>query len=163
MLTKDLLRYRIENGKISPAFLDPGSPRYTQAARELITIFSEHLGKTLGELEEAVEKYVASRTDYRILRGLAKVLMSFAEFETRRSDASTIRGEVFEHAARSWPVVRRSLTPLDTDRHSILEHVAGRAGISADRLDEDLYADLPERRQLTRFAAQREPEALIAR
>jgi len=163
MLTKELLRYRIDAGQISPAFLEPGSPRYAQAARELITIFGEHLGKTLGELEEAIEKYAASRTDYRILRGLAKVLMSFTEFETRRSDAATIRGEVFERAARSWPVVRRSLTPLDTDRHSILEEVAGRAGISAEQLGEELYADLPERRQLTRFAAQREPEALIAR
>src|SRR5262249_15493924 len=127
MLTKDLLRYRIDAGQISPAFLEPGSQRYTQAARELIMLFSEHLGKTLGELEEAIEKYVAGRTDYRILRGLAKVLMSFTELESRRSDASTIRGDVFEHAAINWPVVRRSLTPLDTDRHSILEEVAGRA------------------------------------
>src|SRR5262245_62859508 len=65
MLTKDLLRYRIDNAQISPAILDTGSPRYAQAARELITIFGEHLGKTLGELEETIEKYVASRTDYR--------------------------------------------------------------------------------------------------
>src|SRR5215510_16504483 len=115
MLTKDLLRYRIDDGRISPSFLDPGSPRYSQAARDLIAMFGEHIGKTLGELEEAIEKYAASRTDYRILRGLAKVLMSFTEVETRRSDAATIRGEVFERAARSWPVVRRSLTPLDTD------------------------------------------------
>src|SRR5262249_51106567 len=163
MLTKELLRYRIDDGQIRPAFLDPDSPRYTKAARVLIAIFGEHLGKTLGELEEAIEKYAASRTDYRILRGLAKVLMSFAEFETRRSDAATIRGEVFERAARSWPVVRRKISPLDTDRHSILEEVADRAAISAERLDEELYADLPERRKLTRFAAQLEPEALIAR
>jgi uncharacterized protein len=163
MLTKDLLRYRIDDGQISPAFLDPGSPRYTQAARDLIVIFGEHLGKTLGELEEAIEKYTASRTDYRILRGLAKVLMSFSEFETRRSNPATIRSDVFDQAAKSWPIVRRKISPLDTDRHSILEEVAGRAGITAERLDEELYADLPQRRRLARFAAQHEPEALIAR
>jgi len=43
MLTKDLLRYRIDAGQIHPAFLNPGSPRYAQAAQELIVIFGNHL------------------------------------------------------------------------------------------------------------------------
>src|SRR5215510_2270543 len=163
MLTKDLLRYRIDGGRINPAFLDPGSPRYSQAARDLIAMFGEHIGKTLGELEEAIEKYVASRTDYRILRGLAKVLMSFAEFEGRGSDAAAVREAVFERAAGSWPVVRLKGSSLGADRHSILEEVAGAAGLTAAQLEEKLYADLPERRRLARFAARREPEALIAR
>src|SRR5215831_3860333 len=163
MLTKDLLRYRIDGGRINPAFLDPGSPRYSQAARDLIEIFGEHIGKTLGELEEAIEKYVASRTDYRILRGLAKVLMSFAEFEARGSDAGALREAVFERAAGSWPVVRRKGSPLGADRHSMLEEVARAAGLTAAQLEEKLYADLPERRRLADFTARREPEALIAR
>jgi len=163
MLTKDLLRYRIDDGRISPSFLDPGSPRYSQAARDLIAIFGGHIGKTLGELEEAIEKYAASRTDYRILRGLAKVLMSFAEVEARGSDAAAVREAVFERAAGSWPVVRRKGSPLGADRHSILEEVAGAAGLTAAQLEEKLYADLPERRRLAGFAARREPEALIAR
>src|SRR5262245_60035761 len=145
MLTKDLLRYRINDGQISPAFLDPGSPRYAWAARELTTIFFEHIGKTHGSLEEAIEKFSASRTDHRILRGLAKVLMGFAEFETRTSDAATIRSAVFERAGRSWPVARREGSPLDTDRYSILEEIASRAGLTATQLEEELYADLPER------------------
>jgi len=157
MLTKDLLRYRIDDGRISPAFLDPGSPRYSQSARDLIAIFGEQIGKTLGELEEAIEKYAASRTDHRILRGLAKVLMSFAEFETRRPDSAAIRDAVFERAAGSWPVVRRKGSPLGADRHSILEEVAARAGRAAAQLEEGLYADLPERRSLASFAARREP------
>jgi predicted nuclease of restriction endonuclease-like RecB superfamily len=69
ILTKDLLRYRIDGGRINPAFSDPGSLRYAQAARDLIAIFADRIGKSLGELEEAIEKYAASRTDYRILRG----------------------------------------------------------------------------------------------
>src|SRR5262249_35643742 len=46
MLTKELLRYRIEAGQIRPALLDPGSPRYLQAARELGGIFGNHVGHT---------------------------------------------------------------------------------------------------------------------
>ncbi len=163
MLTKDLLRYRIEAGRISPAFLDPGSPRYALAARELTAIFDEHVGKTQGELESTIEKYTSSRTDYRLLRGLAKVLMGFAEFETRTSDAAAIRDAVFQRAAESWPVVRRKDSPLGADRHSILEDVASSAGLSAAQIEEELYADLPERRRMTRFEARHEPEALIAR
>jgi uncharacterized protein len=34
MLTKDLLRYRIEAGQIRPAFLNPNSPRYRQTVSE---------------------------------------------------------------------------------------------------------------------------------
>jgi uncharacterized protein len=163
MLTKDLLRYRIDDGRISPVFLDPGSPRYAQAARDLIAIFAERIGKSLGELEEAIEKYAASRTDYRILRGLAKVLMSFAEFETRGSNSAAIRDAVFERAAGSWPVVRRKNSPLGADRHSILEEVASGAGLAVAQLEKELYSDLPERRRLVSFTARREPEALIAR
>jgi len=163
MLTKDLLRYRIDDGHIRPAFLDPGSPRYRQAASGLFRIFGKHVGKTQGELEEAIEKYAESRTDYRILRGLAKVIMGFAEFEAPGSDAAALRSAVFERAARGWPVVRRKTSPLETDRHCVLEEVAGQIGLSAAQLEEDLYADLPDRRRLRRLAAPREPEALIAR
>ncbi len=163
MLTKGLLRYRIDAGQISPAFLDPGSPRYRQAARELTQMFGKHVGKTLGELEKAIEKYSAGRTDYRILRGLAKVIMSFAEFEAPTSDATTLRSSVFERAAIGWPVVRRKTSPLETDRQSVLDEVASEIDLSSTQLEEGLYADLPERRRFIHLAAPSEPEALIAR
>jgi hypothetical protein len=34
-LTKDLLRYRIDGGRINQAFFDPDSPRRSQTARDL--------------------------------------------------------------------------------------------------------------------------------
>jgi predicted nuclease of restriction endonuclease-like RecB superfamily len=163
MLTKDLLRYRIDAGQIQPAFLNPGSPRYVQAARELIVIFNNHLGATKAELEEALEKYASSRTDYRILRGLAKVLMSFAEFDEPKPDAAKLRSAVFERAANVWPVGRRKSSPLDMDRLSVLEEVAGETNRPVAQLEEALYADLPERRRLIHWSAPCEPEAVIAR
>lgn len=81
MLTKDLLRYRVDGGQISPACLNPNSPRYRHAVSELFRTFRQHVGKTCGELEEAIEKYSASRTDYRVIRGLAKTLTSYTKFE----------------------------------------------------------------------------------
>jgi predicted nuclease of restriction endonuclease-like RecB superfamily len=163
MLTKDLLRYRIDAGQIQPAFLNPDSPRYVQAARELVVIFGNHLNATKAELEEALEKYASSRTDYRILRGVAKVLMSFAEFDEPKPDAAKLRSTVFERAANAWPVVRRKSSPLDNDRRDILEDVTGETGLPAANLEAALYADLPERRRMICWSDPRDPEAVIAR
>lgn len=163
MLTKDLFRYRIDAGKIHPAFLNPDAPRYVQAARELIVIFGNHIGATHSELEAAIEKYASRRTDYRILRGLAKVLMSFAEFDEPPPDAAKLRSTVFERAANAWPLVRRKSSPLDTDRHSVLGEVAGEINLPVAQLDEALYADLPERRRMLHWSAPHEPEEVISR
>jgi predicted nuclease of restriction endonuclease-like RecB superfamily len=163
MLTKDLLRYRVEDGRIQPTFLDPESLRYAQATRDLIEIFDHHLEKSQRELAESIETYAARRTDYRIIRGLARVIMGFAEFEDPKTDARALRTAVFERAASVWPVVRGGASPPGVDRGRILEEVANQAGIPVAQLENDLYADLPERRRLQRLAAPREPEALIAR
>lgn len=163
MLPKELLRYRIESGQIRPAFLDNASPRYTRVASELIAAFDKQIGNTQGELEEAVERCVAGRTDYRIVRGLAHVITSFAEFESPMADSAKLRSAVFEQAAEDWPVVRRKTSPSETGRHSVLEAVAAEFGLSISQLEDDLYADLPERRRLIRVTAPREPAALIAR
>jgi len=163
MLPKELLRYWIESEQIRPAFLDTGSPRYTRVTSELIAAFDKQVGNTQGELEEAVEKYAAGRTDYRIIRGLAHVITSFAEFESSTVDSAKLRSAVFERAAEGWPVVRRKTSPSETERHSILEAVAANLDLPVSQLEDNLYADLPERRRLIRVTPPREPAALIAR
>ncbi|MGH9841384.1 MAG: DUF790 family protein [Blastocatellia bacterium] len=163
MLPKTLLRYRVDDGQIRPAFLDTASPRYLQAVRELTVLARNHVGKTQGELEEALEKYAADRTDYRVLRGLARVILGFAEFDRPSPKAAPIRRAVFERAGRGWPVVRRKSAPFETDRNAVIEEIAGETGLSATQLEEQLYADLPERRRLIRLDTPPEPEALIAR
>ena len=163
MLPKELLRYRIESGQIRPSFLNTGSPRYNRVASDLIAAFDKQVGNTQGELDEAMEKYAAGRTDYRIVRGLAHVITSFAEFEASTADSAKLRSAVFERAAEGWPVVRRKTSPAETDRHSVLEVVAAELDLSVSQLEDDLYADLPERRRLIRVTAPREPAALIAR
>jgi predicted nuclease of restriction endonuclease-like RecB superfamily len=163
MLPKELLRYRIESGQIRPAFLGADSPRYIRVASDLIAAFDKQVGKTQRELEEAVEKYAAGRTDYRIVRGLAHVITSFAEFYASTADSAKLRSAVFERAAEGWPVIRHNAAPKETDRHSVLEAVAKEFGLPVAQLEEELYADLPERRRLIRLTAPREPGALIAR
>ncbi len=163
MLPKELLRYRIESGQIRPAFLDTASPRYIRLASDLIAAFDKQVGNMQVELEEAVEKYAAGRTDHRIVRGLAHVITSFAEFDAPTADSVKLRSAVFERAAEGWPVIRNNAAPTETDRHSVLEAVGAEFGLPVAQLEEGLYADLPERRRLIRVTAPREPGALIAR
>jgi predicted nuclease of restriction endonuclease-like RecB superfamily len=163
MLPKELLRYRIESGQIRPAFLGPDSPRYIRVASDLIAAFDKQVGNMQVELEEAVEKYAAGRTDYRIVRGLAHVITSFAEFDASTADSAKLRSAVFERAAEAWPVVRHKAAPTETERQSVLEAVGAEFGLPVAQLEEELYADLPERRRLIRVSAPREPVALIAR
>jgi uncharacterized protein len=163
MLTKDLLRYRIDDGQIRPAFLNPESPRYRHAASDLFRIFCRHVGSSRGELEDAIENYSASRTDYRVVRGLAKVLMNYTEFELRRTDATTLRSAVFLRVGRNWPITRRKAAPNELDRQTILDEIAGDVGLSTTQIEEKLYADLPGQQRLIRFAAVCDPEAIIAR
>ena len=163
MLPRELLRYRIESGQIRPAFLDTDSPRYGCVVSDLIAVFDKQVGNMQVELEEALEKYAAGRTDYRLVRGLAHVIASFAEFDASTADAAKLRSAVFERAAEGWPVVRHDAAPTETDRHSVLEAVGAELGLPVSQLEEELYADLPERRRLIRVTAPREPEALISR
>ncbi len=163
MLTKDLLRYRIDAGQICPAFLNPNSPRYRQAVSDLFRIFCRHVGNSRCEIEGVIENYSASRTDYRVVRGLAKVLMIYAEFETRRSDAASLRSAIFLQVARNWPIMRGKVAPDEIDRRTFLDGIAGEVGLSADQIEEELYADLPGQQRLIRFAAVCDPEAIIAR
>src|SRR5215471_19769761 len=111
MLPRELLRYRIESGQIRPAVLDTASPRYGRVASDLIAAFDKQVGNMQVELEEAVEKYAAGRTDYRLVRGLAHVITSFAEFDAPTAVSVKLRSAVFERAAEGWPVVRHNAAP----------------------------------------------------
>lgn len=163
MLTKDLLRYRIDDGRIGPAFLAPDSPRYGLAVVGLWRIICSHLGKTRGELDSALEKFSAGRTDYRAIRGLAKILLNRAEFVSDADHAKDLRDSVFLEAARYWPITRNRTLPQDVTRQDILEKVAAEVGRPPSELEEGLYDDLPERQRLLRIDTTGNPEETIAR
>ena len=101
--------------------------------------------------------------DYRVVRGLAKVLMNYAEFEPRRSDSNELRSKIFLRVAKHWPIMRRKGAPNDLDRQTILDAIAGEVGLSSLQVEDELYADLPQQQRLIRFAAVCNPEAIIAR
>ena len=82
MLTADLAMSRHRGDRIAPLYLEPDDANYAQAADDLIDIVRRHLGRRRAEMEKTLDEYIGIGADYRILRGLIKLLADRCRFET---------------------------------------------------------------------------------
>lgn len=147
MLTADLsINYR-RGEKIFPYLIKTDNADYLRDAQNLIDIFQDSQNKTRGELEHELEEYVGTGTDYKILRGLIKLLMDRCEFATSSvADPSEIRQKVFLEARKFQPVL-----PNSEKRKEVLESVAKELNTTLNIVNDNLYADLPAQQRLTNF------------
>ncbi|MFB6263688.1 MAG: DUF790 family protein [Bradymonadaceae bacterium] len=148
MLTSDLLRTRIRSGRVEPEYLDARDPDRLDRADTLIGIFDEHVGESRREVDDAVDGVVGYGTDYKIWRGLAKLLYDRSEFEIRApAEPRELRRSVFERAASTEG-------DLGGDwRTRVLEDVAEEFDLRPEEIESGLYADLEDRRVLASFDA----------
>ncbi|MBA3766361.1 MAG: DUF790 family protein [Acidobacteria bacterium] len=156
MLTADLAQSWLRGGRTGPRYIETDDAGYLRDAAELIRLFVEHEGHARRELDRALEEYVGLGTDYKILRGLIKLLMDRCEFETASPvDPIEIRRAVFLKA--------RAVHPLIDDeqaRAGIASHAALELGCAPVDLLKNLYADLSSNQQLTEFEHINESELL---
>ena len=82
MLTADLALSWQRGEQIKPRDIDAGDEEYLRASEDLVALFAEHVGARRASLEESLQEYVGTGTDYKILRGLIKLLTDRCEFET---------------------------------------------------------------------------------
>ena len=157
MLTKDLLRIRVSpQGEVQPGWLDPGSERDRERAQQLIDLFLTHQGASRGELAEALKLETGQGRDWRILRGLAKLLMDRTEIEVASElDPQRVREVVFEHAAPRHPV-----DPLA--RAEVLAQAAVVLDATPEEVESALFADLAASQRVVRCDAP-DAEALLHR
>ncbi len=147
MLTSDLAISFKRKGKIHPRLIKTDNADCLRDAENLIAIFEEFENKSRGELETQLEDYVGTGTNYRILRGLIKLLMDRCEFETVSiAEPIEIRKKVFLEARNFQPVL-----PNSKEKEKVLENVADELNTDADTLFATLYADLPNQQSLTFF------------
>jgi hypothetical protein len=159
VLTTDLVQTRVSNGRVVPEYLDPDDPKALEKATSLVEIFAEALedDAARGEVETSVDRVVGYGTDFKVWRGLAKLLYDRSTFETRSPvEPADVRRTVFELAARSDRQRDRAW------RRAILEEAADELGLEADTVERILYADLDERQRLDAFDPM-EPKALLHR
>ena len=164
MLTSDLLQTRNHGLYIYPRYIKTEAPRAQALAEQLIAIFGDHQGKTRRELSDALNQYAQDSTDYRIQRGLAKLLRDDrCEFSERSvAPPAEVRERVFGLARENHPVVLQPDLIHPVSRNDILAEVASEYKTDVEQLAWAVYADLPDNHLLTRFDPP-QPEWLLER
>ena len=147
MLTSDLAINFRRGDKIYPRLIKTGDAGYLRDAAALIEIFGEFQNQTRGALEAELEDYVGTGTDYRILRGLIKLLDDRAEFETSApAEPVEIRQKVFLEARKFQPVL-----PDSEDKKTVLQLAADEFESDAATIFANLYADLSVNQRMVSF------------
>src|ERR1044071_9113053 len=139
MLTAELSLSWQRGEQIKPLYVEPDDEEYVRAAEDLASIFESHEGRTRASLEESLQEYVGTGTDYKILRGFIKLLTDRCEFETSSAvEPSEIRRALFTKARAHHPVID------EESRARVYAEAARELVCDAALLDGALYADLPE-------------------
>lgn len=147
MLTADLALSWRRGNRIMPRYLQTDDPRHRQTAAELATIVEECRGRRRAELERALDEYIGVGTDYKILRGLIKLLSDRCEFASAGAqEPAEIRRLLFTKAAAHHPLIAD-----DQLRGRLIAEVADEMGCSPEEVTAGLYADLSGNQELISF------------
>ena len=152
MLTKDLLRVSRAGGGYHPQFLDAAAEAL---AARVIGVYQGHVGQPRSALDDALTDLEADADDFKIVRGLAKLLEREVTVETQSPlPPERTRRAAFEAAAEVGVVT-------EADRTRALEAAADRLAVSVDDIEQSLYADRPDRQTLTDCSHRYTPETLL--
>ncbi len=146
MLTTDLAMSWRRGERIFPRYLQSDDQRHLQTAADLALIVEQHRGRPRAELERALDEYIGVGTDYKILRGLIKLLQDRCEFETvGLKEPEEIRRALFTKTAARHPVISDEL------RQRLIAEAAIELECSPEEVMAGLYADLSGNQRLVAF------------
>lgn len=173
MLTGKLVEVRYSRDRIVPRYLNTDDPAWQEIAERLLEVFRSRLGRSRGELQEAVRDVIGNDPSQLIHQGLAKLLEDRCEFAvTSEHPPEQLRERVFAVAARhrcsrsqgkggdlqgretTNPIVfsqapRFALPRFD--REAVLQEVAAPLGLTTQQVERGLFADLKSEQRLTAF------------
>ena len=154
MLTTDLVRVRRRDGRISASPLrEAERKRLLAVADAYVAAAQAGVGRTRGEFEGACDGVPSAATDYKLVKGLRKLVRDRCTFELRDDvDPPSVRRAVFAHAAEA----RRALNDEDHtafDRDAVIGAAAARLDLAAGAVPTALFADLKANHVLTAFDA----------
>jgi predicted nuclease of restriction endonuclease-like RecB superfamily len=155
MLTKDLLRVSRAGGGYHPQFVGDDPDARDLAAR-VIGVYQGHVGEERAALEDGLTGLERDASDFKLVRGFAKLLEREATFETRAQIEPTRARQAAFEAAEAVGVV------TETERATALERAGNRLDATPDAVADSLYADLEERQVLTAFDPRYDPGSLVA-
>lgn len=148
MLTADLVPVRRRGDALTIRQLTKDQrERLLSAAHAFVAILADHGGRSRGELDRRWDEVEVEPTDYKLLKGLRKLLEDRSTFEPLPGlDPPALRRAVFTAAARQ----RRELADADAlDGDAVLAAVAPQ--LAGRPREPGLFADLAEHQILVRF------------
>ena len=163
MLTKDLVRYHIENGHIVPQFIEPTDAALLAIAEQLIAVFEDSPGKPRNAvLEESKEIIDAAPGMLVVKRGLEKLLLDRTEFDTApNEELIALREKLFTETSR---LLSGEAFEDDAAYRRRVEEIArlDSETTGPEELSAKLYADLPSCQPVVSFKTL-SPERLLHR
>ena len=134
MLTKDLLKYRNRNGRLTPTFLKEKSCDLA----DLLAAFAEAKGRPIGELEDDLKTCCPVDAP-----GLVKLLLDRCEVKDDDGTIAIQRWQALRASQKLRQEAPSNLTAAEFDKQLSLA-----IGVSSETLRELLYSDLPDSRQV---------------
>lgn len=159
MLPAELLVARVRRGRLYPLFLRMAEEEL-YVAEELLRIFEEHVGRRRGELEASLEELEETAfrlgVHYKVVRGLAHLLLRGATFSKpiQGLDPVRVRLEVFRRAGALGAALS------EDERKSVLRNTAKALGLPEGVVERALAAVHEEEQVLESFRPV-SPEQLI--
>nr|WP_206039337.1 DUF790 family protein [Halomicrobium mukohataei] len=153
VLTKDLLRVSRAGGGYHPQFADDADE---PLAARVIGTYQGHVGEARETLQTALTDLERGADDFKLVRGLAKLVEREATFETRTAvPPARARRAAFE-AGEAVGVVS------EDERRAAIERAADGLAVDAADIEHSLYADRECRQVLTGVDTRWDPAELIA-
>lgn len=143
VLTKDLIRCRLDHGAVKPQFIDTDSAGLLGFAEQLIAVYTEQPPPSREEIDEQVRPLLKMHSDVVIARGLQKLLDDRCDFEHPGTlDYPALREILFRASAE---ILRQGMPEEEEDYQA---RVLGQVTLPDEFFSEGIYADLPENERL---------------
>ena len=151
MLTKDLLRYKIQKGQILPQFVNPADNRLLAIAEQLIAVFEASPDKPRVTLLASSKQIIDSTPGAPIIkRGLEKLLLDRTEFDTApNEELIAFRHKLFTETSRL--LSQEEFEDYEDYQQKVLRIMADSSPIEKTELGAKLYADLPSNQPVLAF------------
>ncbi|MYB94981.1 DUF790 family protein [Candidatus Poribacteria bacterium] len=151
MLTKDLLQYKIQKGKIYPQFIEPTDSELLRIAEQLIAVFETSLNESRAVLLESSKHIIDSTPGAPIVkRGLEKLLLDRTEFDTApNEELIAFRQELFTET--SCLLSQEQFEDYADYQRKVLQITADKSPMGQTELSTKLYADLPSSQPVLAF------------
>src|SRR5262245_54803759 len=145
MLSTSHVRVRFVRNRVVPNYIDVTSDHWGDVAGRLLEVYRGREGATRGEIEEELAETIGDHPGQIVHQGLAKLLEDRCEFETVSGQPpEQLRDAVFRAATET-----RSTGTFD--RSAVLQSVGESVGLTAEAVEQGLFADLKSEQRLMKF------------